>query len=239
MIRCGLPRRRGRRGGPRAPRRTRGPRSASTSLNPRDRHLTREHVPLADVLAGQVTCSSPATSRRDSPRLQPRRSRSRHRAACRGTRARPSWRGCGGGAARRGGSLDGLGGPAERRRRRRASRGLAPPIGGGKGGSRVLLGVPVGLGRLANGVIPPFFNRAVRGRGVKDMRRPPFRAAGTITMNRDIPPAKEPRGRLRAVPGRLGRGSHRRLRVGLRAGGRGRPGRRSPAAEPVHRCRRP
>ena len=28
------------------------PRFASTSLNPRDRHLTREHVPLADVLAG-------------------------------------------------------------------------------------------------------------------------------------------------------------------------------------------
>ena len=27
-------------------------RAASTSLNPRDRHLTREHVPLADVLAG-------------------------------------------------------------------------------------------------------------------------------------------------------------------------------------------
>ena len=25
---------------------------ASTSLNPRDRHLTREHVTLADVLAG-------------------------------------------------------------------------------------------------------------------------------------------------------------------------------------------
>ena len=87
--------------------------------------------------------------------------------------------------------------------RRCASRGLAPPIGGGKGGSCVLLGVPVGFGRLANGVIPPFFNRAVRGRGVKDMRRPPFRAAGTITMNRDIPPAKESRGRLRAVPGRL------------------------------------
>ena len=28
------------------------PRPASTSLNPRDRHLTREHVTLADVLAG-------------------------------------------------------------------------------------------------------------------------------------------------------------------------------------------
>ena len=28
------------------------PRLARSSLNPRDRHLTREHVPLADVLAG-------------------------------------------------------------------------------------------------------------------------------------------------------------------------------------------
>jgi len=56
---------------------------------------------------------------------------------------------------------------------------------------------------LANGVIPPFFNRVVRGWGVKDMRRPPFRAAETITMSSDIPSAKEPRGRLRAVPGRL------------------------------------
>ena len=168
--------------------------------------MTREHVSLADVLAGQVTCSSPATSRRDSPRLQPRRSRSRHRAACRGTRARPSWRGCGeaprvegarwtalagqpsaaGGAARRGGS--------------------PRPSAAEKGGRRVLLGAPVRLGRPANGVIPPFFNRAVRGWGVKDMRRPPFRAAGTITMNCDTPPAKEPRGRLRAAPGPIGTG---------------------------------
>ena len=30
---------------------------------PRARHLTREHVPLADVLAGQVTCSRPGSSR--------------------------------------------------------------------------------------------------------------------------------------------------------------------------------
>ncbi len=33
------------------------PRSARSSGNRRARHLTREHVPLADVLAGQVTCS--------------------------------------------------------------------------------------------------------------------------------------------------------------------------------------
>ena len=31
---------------------------ASTSLNPRARHSTREHVTLADVLAGYVTCSA-------------------------------------------------------------------------------------------------------------------------------------------------------------------------------------
>ena len=35
------------------------PRSARSSGNRRARHLTREHVPLADVLAGQVTCSRP------------------------------------------------------------------------------------------------------------------------------------------------------------------------------------
>ena len=39
------------------------PGPASTSLNRRARHLTREHVPLADVLAGQVTCSRPGPSR--------------------------------------------------------------------------------------------------------------------------------------------------------------------------------
>ena len=33
------------------------PRSARSPGNRRARHLTREHVPLADVLAGQVTCS--------------------------------------------------------------------------------------------------------------------------------------------------------------------------------------
>ncbi len=38
-------------------RRRRAPRSARSSGNRRARHLTREHVPLADVLAGQVTCS--------------------------------------------------------------------------------------------------------------------------------------------------------------------------------------
>ena len=76
MIRCGLPRRRGHRGGPRAPRRTRGPgpRSASTSLNRRARHRPPPG---------------------ETPRGCGRRARSRHRAACRGTRARPSWRGCG------------------------------------------------------------------------------------------------------------------------------------------------
>ena len=79
-----------------------------------------------------------------------------------------------------------------------------------KGGRRVLLGAPGGLDHPENGAIPPFFDRAVRGRGAKDTRRPPFRAAGTITMNRDTSPAKESRGRLRAVPDRLGRGSHRR-----------------------------
>ena len=39
------------------------PGSARSSLNRRARHLTREHVPLADVLAGQVTCSRPGPSR--------------------------------------------------------------------------------------------------------------------------------------------------------------------------------
>ena len=38
-------------------RRRRAPRSARSSGNRRARHLTREHVPLADVLAGYVTCS--------------------------------------------------------------------------------------------------------------------------------------------------------------------------------------
>ena len=33
------------------------PGPASTSLNPRARHLTHEHVPLADVLAGYPTIS--------------------------------------------------------------------------------------------------------------------------------------------------------------------------------------
>ena len=174
MIRCGLPRRRGRRGGPRAPRRTRGPgpRSASTSLNRRARHLTRE------IVTGHLPVRLPAAATAKEPEPSPCRmpgdSRATFLAGLRGDAARRGW--------------------------------LAPPIGGGKGGSRVLLGVPVGLGRPANGVIPPFFNRVVRGRGVKDMRRPPFRAAGTITMNRDTSPAKESRGRLRAVPGPIGTG---------------------------------
>ena len=43
------------------------PRPASTSPNPRARHPTREHVPLADVLAGQVTCSA-VTRRSRGPR---------------------------------------------------------------------------------------------------------------------------------------------------------------------------
>ena len=34
------------------------PRPGSSRPGPRDRHLTREHVPLADVLAGQVTISA-------------------------------------------------------------------------------------------------------------------------------------------------------------------------------------
>ena len=39
------------------------PGPARSPGNPRARHLTREHVPLADVLAGQVTCSRPGPSR--------------------------------------------------------------------------------------------------------------------------------------------------------------------------------
>ena len=43
----------------------RAPRSASTSLNPRDRRVTRENVPLADVLAGYpaISCVRAASER--------------------------------------------------------------------------------------------------------------------------------------------------------------------------------
>ena len=42
------------------------------AARPRARHLTREHVPLADVLAGQVTCSA-VTRRSRGPRRRPTR----------------------------------------------------------------------------------------------------------------------------------------------------------------------
>ena len=54
-----------------------------------------------------------------------------------------------------------------------------------KGGWRILLGAPGGPGRPKNGVIPPFFNWVVRGRGAKDMHQPPFRTADRA---RAVPP---------------------------------------------------
>ena len=66
------------------------PRSARSSGNRRARHLTREHVPLADVLAGQVTCSRPG----GAPSSPSGRRGARH--GRRPSGGRPSARGPGG-----------------------------------------------------------------------------------------------------------------------------------------------
>ena len=57
-------------------------RAARSSGNRRDRHLTREHVPLADVLAGQVTISRTRLGRAGMGRGS-RPGRRRHRAGSR------------------------------------------------------------------------------------------------------------------------------------------------------------
>ena len=66
--------------------RRRAPRSARSPGNRRARHLTREHVPLADVLAGQVTISRVRVRSRKLNDVLANRGASRH------ARRRPTMR---------------------------------------------------------------------------------------------------------------------------------------------------
>ena len=81
------------------------------------------------------------------------------------------------------------------------------PLAAEKGGWRVPLRASGGSGHSMNGVIPPFPERARRGRGTKSMREPPFSAASTPTS-------------LISPEGRWAGGGPRRLRA-RRGGFRG------------------
>ena len=81
------------------------------------------------------------------------------------------------------------------------------PLAAEKGGWRVPLRASGGSGHSMNGVIPPFPERARRGRGAKSMREPPFSAARTPTS-------------LISPEGRWAGGGPRRLRA-RRGGFRG------------------